>query len=171
LIIAFAAVAYRAGEKIRGGSFARSLLLLPVGVIMINNGEVIGKVHNSMYQQIKKSGMATPVQVLMDLCVLAAADYDRWRFGKVDYLERVCTVNPRKLSFIMKHVRTYANKNSLKPSFTFYKQWGLKGKKPIVKLRFSKNGDERIERSYATHYISIKHIEEKKRLAANDTEE
>lgn len=124
-----------------------------------------------MYQQIKKTGRATPVQVLMDLGVLAAADYERWRFGKVDYLERVCTVNLRKLSFIMKQVRSYASKNSLKPSFTFYKQWGLKGKKPATKLRFSKNGDEYVERTYATHYISSKYMEEMKQLAATDAEE
>ena len=65
----------------------------------------------------------------------------------------------------MKQIRTYANKNGLKPSFTYYKQWGLQGKK-TVKLKFSKNGDEGIERSYSTHYISIKSIEGRKRVAA-----
>jgi hypothetical protein len=58
----------------------------------------------------------------------------------------------------MKHVRAYASENSLKPSYTFYKQWGNKGKKPTVKLRFSKTGDDGIERNYATHYISSKHM-------------
>ena len=122
----------------------------------MNNGEIIGKVHNSMYQQIKNNGMATPVQVLMDLGCLSKADYENWRFGRVDYLERVCKVNLHKLSFIMKHVRAYARKNNLKPSWTFYKQWGRKGKKPAVKLRFSKYNDEGVERGYATHYISQK---------------
>lgn len=124
----------------------------------MNNGEIIGKVHNSMYQQIKKSGMVTPVQVIMDLGYLSQADFDRWRFGKgVDYLERVCKVNLHKLSFIMKQVRAYASKNDLKPSWTFYKQWGRKGKKTI-KLRFSKHGDEGVEKGYATHYISAERI-------------
>lgn len=119
----------------------------------MNNSELIGKVHNSMYQQLKKDGVAVPVQVLMDVGVLAEKDYDNWRFGRVDYLERVCKVNLHKLAHIMKEVRAYARKNSLKPSWTFYKQWGRKGK-PTVKLRFSKSGDESIERQYATHYVS-----------------
>jgi hypothetical protein len=128
----------------------------------MNNGEIIGKVHNSMYQQIKATGMAVPVQVLMDLGYLSAADYENWRFGRLDYLERVCKVNLRKLSFIMKEVRAYARKNDLKPSWTFYKQWGRKGKRPAVKLRFSKSGDEDVERGYATHYVSAARMAELK---------
>ena len=94
----------------------------------MNRSEIIKKVHNSMYHQIKKTGMAAPVQVIIDLGYLSEADVDKWRFGKIDYLERVCKVNLIKLSFIMKEVRAYARKNDLKPSFTYYKQWGRKGK-------------------------------------------
>ena len=136
----------------------------------MNNGEIIGKVHDSMYHQVLKDGMAAPVQVLMDLGVLSLVDYERWRFGEVDYLERVCKVNLHKLAFIMKEVRAYARKNDLKGSWTFYKQWGRKGKKPAVKLRFSKYGDENVEINYATHYISQKHMAEKKQAAAADVE-
>ena len=118
----------------------------------MNNGEIVGKVHSSMYHQLQKTGIATPVNVLMDLGVLAEADYENWRYGRVDYLERVCKVNLHKLAFIMKEVRAYARKNGLKPSWTFYKQWGRKNK-PNIKLRFSKSGDEGIERNYATHYV------------------
>ena len=136
----------------------------------MNNREIIGKVHNSMYQQIKKSGMATPVQVIIDLGYLSQADYDRWRFGKgVDYLERVCKVNLHKLSFIMKQVRACARKNDLKPSWTFYKQYGRKGKKPI-KLRFSKYGDEGVEKGYATHYVSSMRIAEIKQAQKINSE-
>lgn len=134
----------------------------------MNNGEIIGKVHNSMYHQIQKTGMAVPVQVLMDLGVLAASDYENWRFGRVDYLERVCKVNLHKLAFIMKEVRDYASKNNLKPSWTFYKQWGRKGKKPSVKLRFSKHGDEGVECGYATHYISPERMTALKQPADGD---
>ena len=136
----------------------------------MNNGEIIGKVHNSMYQQIKKSGVATPVQVLMDVGVLSVSDYERWRFGQVDYLERVCKVNLHKLAFIMKEVRIYARKNELSGSWTFYKQWGRKGERPAVKLRFSKHGDEGVERNYATHYIAKKHSDDKNHSIENDCE-
>ncbi|MGX8710959.1 MAG: hypothetical protein ACQGTM_12025 [bacterium] len=128
----------------------------------MNQGELIGKVHNSMYQQIKKNGFATPVQVLMDVGVLSKEDYERWRFGKIDYLERVCKINLSKLSFIMREIRTYARKNGLKDSWTFYKRWGQKGKNHSVKLRFSKSGEEQIENAYATHYVDSAVVAEKK---------
>lgn len=130
----------------------------------MNNNKIIGKVHSSMYHQIQQTGMAVPVQVLMDLGCLAASDYENWRLGKVDYLERVCKVNLHKLSFIMKEVRAYARKNDLKPSLKFYRQGGRKGKKSAVRLRFSKSGNENIERSYATHYISEKWMDKRKKL-------
>jgi hypothetical protein len=136
----------------------------------MKDGEIIGKVHNSVYQQIKKSGMATPVQVLVDLGCLSASDLENWRFGRVDYLERVCKVNLRKLSFIMKQVRAYASKSGFKPSWTYYRQWGRKGK-PAIKLRFSKSGDEGVERGYATHYISQKWFEERKAQAVESSGE
>jgi hypothetical protein len=88
----------------------------------------------------------------MDLGYLSKADYERWLAGGVDYLERLCKVNLSKLSYIMGEVRAYARKNNLKPSFTFYKRRGRKGKLAI-KLRFSKFGDENVERGYATHYV------------------
>jgi hypothetical protein len=102
------------------------------------------------------------VQVLMDLSILSKEDYERWRFGKVDYLERVCKVNLSELSLIMREIRSYAAKNKLKASWTFYKQWGLKSRPHAKKLRFSKSGDEDIEKAYATHYIDPIRISELK---------
>jgi len=121
-----------------------------------------------MYQQTKASGIAIPIQVFIDLGVLSKPDYERWRGGKVDYLERVCNANLAKLSFIMKEVRAYARKNDLKPSWTFYRQWGRKNKSRSVKLRFSKYGNENVERGYATHYISPQYMAEQKRSAGRE---
>lgn len=119
----------------------------------MNSNDMKGEIHNSMYQQLQKNGIAVPVQVLMDLGILSKEDYERWRFGKVEYLERVCKVNLSKLSLIMREIRVYAAKNNLKASWTFYKQWGLKNLPHAKKLRFSKSGGEDIEKAYATHYI------------------
>jgi hypothetical protein len=88
----------------------------------------------------------------------------------VDYLERVCKVNLTKLSFIMGEVRAYARKNNLKPSFTFYKRWERKGKSTI-KLRFSKSGNENVERGYATHYVRQSNPQEPKIKQENKAEE
>ena len=128
----------------------------------MNSNDMKGKIHNSMYQQLQKNGIAVHVQVLMDLSILSKEDYERWRFGKVDYLERVCKGNLSKLSLIMREIGGYATKNNLKASWTFYKQWGLKNCSHARKLRFSKSGGEDIEKAYATHYIDPIRVSELK---------
>ena len=75
--------------------------------------ELIGKVHSAVYHQCQCRGYAAPVDVLMEVGVLPKQKYEDWRFGRVDYLERVCTVNLRKLSFIMHQMRVYAQKTGL----------------------------------------------------------
>ena len=72
--------------------------------------ELIGKVHSSVYHQCQRRGYAAPVDVLMDVGALPKQKYEDWRLGQVDYLEQVCTVNLRKLSFIMHQMRIYAQK-------------------------------------------------------------
>ena len=86
----------------------------------MNNQELTAKVHSAMYAQCRKRGYAAPVDVLMNLGVLPKQKYEDWRFGKVDYLERVCNVNLHKLSTIMHEMRVYAKKAGLKPSFCYY---------------------------------------------------
>ena len=124
----------------------------------MNDKELIEKVHNAMYQQCQRRGYAAPVDVLMDRGVLPKKKYEDWRCGRVLFLESVCTVNLRKLSFIMSQMRAYAKKADLKPSFCYYKQWGMKkttgqGHKPVIPLRFSNSGSPEIEKMYATHYV------------------
>ena len=94
----------------------------------MNDKELIGKVHSAVYHQCQRRGYAAPVDVLMEIGVLPKQKYEDWRFGRVDYLERVCMVNLRKLSFIMRQMRVYAQKTGLKPSFCYYKQWDVKKK-------------------------------------------
>lgn len=129
----------------------------------MTDGELTGKVHSAMYHQCQSRGYAAPVDVLMDIAVLPKQKYEDWRLGRVPYLEGVCTVNLRKLSFIMRQMRVYTEKAGLKPSFCYYKQWGVKkkngqGHKPVIPLRFSKSGDPAIERWYATHFVDSKRI-------------
>ena len=112
---------------------------------------IIDKINDSMYRQCKRRGFASPVDVMIDIGVLDKKKYDDWRHGRVPYLEAVCTVNLHKLSEIMKVMRAYAAANSLKPSYTDYRQVGAKDRK----LRFSKSGNPTIENAYATHYVVI----------------
>lgn len=131
----------------------------------MNDKEIIGKIHSAMYYQLKKTGVFAPVDVLMDIGLLSKANYEAWRFGRIPYLEAVCTVNLRKLSSIMHEVWVYASKNGLKPSVSVYKRWGMKkkngqGKPPVILLRFSKSNDPGIEKQYATCYVDMRRVEE-----------
>ncbi len=140
-----------------------------------NDHTLAVKVHSAMYHQCRQRGFATPVDVLMDLNILSKENYEAWRFGRVSYLERVCTVNLRKLSFILHQMRVYAMKMDLKPSFCYYKQWGVKkkggqGHKPVIPLRFSKSGAADVERWYATHFVDAQQIAKLKAAANAGTE-
>jgi hypothetical protein len=133
----------------------------------MNNQELVAKVNSSMYRQCRDRGFATPVDVLMDIGVLQKDKYEDWRFGRISYLERVCTINLHKLSTVRHQMRVYAQKAGLKPSFCYYKQWGTKkkggqGRKPVIPLRFSKSGNPDVERWYATHFVDSKRIAELK---------
>lgn len=99
---------------------------------------------------IREKGYIAPVDVFMRLGLLSVKDYEAWRSGTVPYMEKVCGANLGKLSFIMSLLRENAVKGNLKPSFTAYHQWGNSGKRV---LRFSKYGDQKIERAYATHHV------------------
>ena len=104
-----------------------------------------------MYSLVKEKGVASPAEVLMAIGVLSKGDYENWRFGRVSYLERVCRINLNKLATVNHEIRVFARKNNLKPSWSDYRKWG---KGHSIRLRFSKNGGEQIERLYATHYVS-----------------
>jgi hypothetical protein len=59
--------------------------------------------------------------------------------------------NLSTLSAIVWEVRQVAEGQGLKASETAYRRWG-KGPRPP--LRFSKSGEARVERAYATHWVS-----------------
>ncbi len=133
----------------------------------MNDGELTAKINSSMYHQCRNRGYAAPVDVLLDIGVLPKQKYEDWRFGRVTYLEGVCNVNLRRLSLIMHQIRVYAKQKNLKPSFCYYKRWGMKkkngqGHRPVIPLRFSKSGNADIERWYATHWVDAVRIAELK---------
>lgn len=66
----------------------------------------------------------------------------------------------------MKQIRSYAKKTNLKPSFCYYKRWGVKkkqGHKAVIPLCFSKSGNPEIEKAYATHYVDLGRAEQLKK--------
>lgn len=141
----------------------------------MNNRDLTGKVNSAMYRQCRDRGFAAPVDVLMEIGYLSKKDYENWRYGRISYLERVCMANLSKLSTVMHQMRVYAKKAGLKPSFCYYKRWGVKkkggqGRKPVIPLRFSKSGDPEIERWYATHFVDSKRVSQLKAAAMEKAE-
>lgn len=55
--------------------------------------ELIGKIHSAVYHQCQQRGYTAPADVLVDIGVLPKQKYEECRFGKVQYLEQVCTCN------------------------------------------------------------------------------
>lgn len=106
-----------------------------------------------------EKGYICSIDVLLGLNYLSKTDYEKWRNGQVDYLERVCQTNLGKLTTINKIIRQVAAKMNLVPSLTVYNKYG---KGPKQKLRFSKSGDFNIEKAYSTHFLNKYQIEKLK---------
>lgn len=131
----------------------------------MNNEELKKRVNTAIKSQLYRRGYVAPVDVLLDIGMLTKEDYQAWRTGRVDYLERVCHGNLNKLSLVMHEIRAYGIQHQLKQSVTFYgvqcgkKTPGGSGKK---QLRFSKSDDPKIERWYATHFVDTIRVKELK---------
>ena len=116
----------------------------------MNRNELKKKVRVIVGSLLYKKGYISLVDILMEIGYLTSESYEDWRRGRVSYLEKVCKVNLKKLSIILRELKEYARENDLKSSWTAYNKWG-KGKK--IRLQFSKSGNEYIEKAYATHYL------------------
>ncbi len=121
----------------------------------VKESEMIGKVHSAVYHQCQQRGYAAPADVLVDVGVLPKQKYEDWRFGKVRYLEAVCTCNLKKLSFIMKQIRSYAKKTNLKPSFCYYKRWGVKKRHYVDLGRTEQLKKEKMEKAATANQAEI----------------
>jgi hypothetical protein len=125
----------------------------------MNNADLEKEIKRLVHANRFEKGCICAVDILLQLNYLTNKDYDEWRFGRVEYLEKVCKINLKKLSLINKLIRKYATELNLKSSWTGYNKYG-KGIKR--RLRFSKSGDKNIEDRYATHFIDTDRINELK---------
>lgn len=92
----------------------------------------------------------TAIDVLVGLGWLEPRRVDEWRQGRVAYPEAVVIASLRKVSTAMMVFGQSAAAGGLKPSETAYVA-RTRDRRP---LRFSKSGDEGIERAYRTHWVS-----------------
>lgn len=119
----------------------------------MNNTDLEKKIPEIINELSQEKGYVSSVDVLLELNYLAQADYENWRFGKVECLEKVCKTSLNKLKTINQIIRRTSVKMNLKPSWTAYNKYG---KGPKNRLQFSKSGNATIENAYSTHYVAIK---------------
>lgn len=93
--------------------------------------------------------VVAPVDVLVRMDVLAPKDLEDWRFGRVPYLEQVIRGSLSRLSRLLRILGFHCHDLHLAPSHTAYVKWG---KGPRTPLRFTKTGEERLEKIYARHF-------------------
>ena len=124
----------------------------------MNNVDLNIKVKELVQTQIKSKGFVCMIDILLGLDYVTKIDIEAWRFGKIEYLEKVCMVNLGKITSIYKMMKSSALELKLSPSFTGYSRFG---KGIQQKLRFSKSGDKQIEDNYSTHYIDRDFFKEK----------
>ncbi len=55
-----------------------------------------------------EKGLVCAVDILQRLDYISKKDYEDWRFGRIDYLERVCNANLSKLTLINKTIKKTA---------------------------------------------------------------
>ena len=130
----------------------------------MNRTQLKNKISNISNQLIHDKGFICSIDILCKLDYLNEAQIKDWRFGKIQYLEKVCDKNLGILSFINKTIGEISQDRKLKPSWTAYNKYG-KGIK--TRLIFSKSRDKNIENTYATHYIDRERIKELKKEKAS----
>ena len=119
----------------------------------MNRKDLHKKVMIVSTELVKEKGYISFVDVFIKLGYLDVKDYELWRMKKIPYLEKAIKINLGKINFIMKTIRKNSFNGKLNQIWTGYKSWG-KGNK--IFLRFSKSGEENIEKLYATHFVKPK---------------
>jgi hypothetical protein len=99
---------------------------------------------------LNRNRFVAPIDVLTGLGWLRPQHAEAWRRGRVPYLERVTVANLSKLSRALRILRRWAERSGLQPRETVYVS-RTNGRR---RLRFTKTGDQNLERAYRTHWVS-----------------
>jgi hypothetical protein len=90
------------------------------------------------------------IDVLLGLGWLAPSHVDRWRQGRIEYLDSVIQAKPTKVAVAMSAFHRWAQDQKLNPSETDY----VARTRDRRQLRFSATEDAAVERMYRTHWLS-----------------
>lgn len=82
----------------------------------MNQSDLKDKIKLAAKEIIEEKGYLSSIDVLLKLEYLSQKNYENWRFGKVEYLEKVCNVNLKKLTTINKTIKEISSQMGLKKS-------------------------------------------------------
>lgn len=120
------------------------------------------RVARAAEEALAEHGIVTTIDVLLGVGWLSARAVDRWRQGRVEYLERAAAVDASRLSAAIELFDQWARDRGLEPSETDY----VARRRDRRALRFTSGGTPEIERAYRTHWASPELSEkERERLA------
>jgi hypothetical protein len=140
--------------QVRGATSAQKAKPKPTRKrISVNDFErdpMFPRVERAVAEILANEKVVAPVGVLMRMALLAPEDLEAWRFGCVPYLERVVQCNLTKLSRLLRILGFHCHDLNLVASQTAYVRWG---KGPRAPLRFTKTGEDRLEKIYARHFV------------------
>ncbi|RPI09780.1 MAG: hypothetical protein EHM71_05160 [Zetaproteobacteria bacterium] len=122
----------------------------PVSVTAYRDDPLYPRIVRAVADILKTGKVVATVDVLVRMDLLDPESLERWRRGRVPYLEAVATCNLTCVSRLLRILRFHAHDLRLVPSVTVYMRWG---KGPKQRLRFTKTGNPRAEQAYARHFI------------------
>ena len=121
-----------------------------VTIASYREDRLFARVERAVAAILERGKVVAPVDVLVEMDLLAPEHLDDWRRGKMPYLERVIRCNLTKPSRLLRILRFYVHDLNLVPSMTVYMRLG---KGPRMRLRFTKTGDPKLEEAYARHFV------------------
>lgn len=124
----------------------------------MNRQELSKKVIGIANRVLQEKQYVSSIDILLGLGYLSPSILDDWRRGRFSYLEQRLQANLNKLSFAIQCFHQWAKQTGLLPRETAYVQ---KACSSTIHLKFSKSGQDTIERRYRTHYISPKLTQQK----------
>lgn len=109
------------------------------------------RVEKAVQSLLAQNAVVVPIEVFMQMGMLRQADVEAWRRQQLPYLEQAIQGSLPKISRILRILRFYAHDLNLRPSHTAYCSWG---KKKRSVLRFTKTGEENIEKVWSMHLLA-----------------
>ena len=116
----------------------------------MNRATLKVRVQAAIRQLIAEKGYVSALDVMLHLDKIRLGDVEKWRLGKIPYLELVVQMNLSQINALFKEMQIIACATGLKSSMTVYRTWGRRARRP---LQFSKSGHPYSERRWSTHFV------------------